>query len=71
MAQAPLLKLAPEEVRYLKDHIWHDILRDKHLKNIFIDGRNAYVMREWLINRVLMTADHFKIRYLKEPVAAE
>ena len=65
MAQPPLLRLTDEEVAYLKKQFYHQVKHDKHLLRAF-DGPNNKHISDWVLNKVLMTADHFKIRYSKE-----
>ncbi len=66
MSRPPLLRLSEEEIEYITQHAWHDINNDVHLSAMFRDNKP---MRDWLINRLLMTADHFKIRYQQEEYA--
>lgn len=65
MNQAPLLRLSDEEVTYLKRQVYWQVYHDKHLFTAF-DGSDNKPILDWVVNRVLMTADHFKIRYSKE-----
>ncbi len=63
MSRPPLLRLSEEEIDYITQHAWHDINNDENLHRMF---RYNDPMRDWLINRLLMTADHFKIRYQQD-----
>ncbi len=59
----PILRLTDEEVDYLKKQVHYQVRHDRHLYDAF--GNNQPIF-DWVLNKVLMTADHFKIRYSKD-----
>lgn len=60
---SPQMSLTDREIKYLKDHAWHDVLHDKKLYGIFV---NDYHLMKWLEGKILNTAAQFKVRYLKD-----
>ncbi len=63
MTRGPLQRLTDEEIDYLKHHLRRDIREERELQKVFGDNHELY---KWLERRILITADHFKLRYQKD-----
>ncbi len=63
MVLPPVLRLTDEEVDYLKKQVYYQVYHDRHLHSALADNKPVF---DWVLSKVLMTADHFKIRYSKD-----